>query len=57
MNVIILVLLIASAICALLASFGRWVDAPHTGYRPSLGWLALALFVIAQTFIFVGSSF
>lgn len=47
MAILVLCLLIASAIVALLASFGRWVDAPHTGYRPALGWLALALFVIS----------
>lgn len=51
MGVLILVLLIASALCALGASIGRWVEAP--GRRPALGWLALCLFVVAVTSIFL----
>lgn len=53
MGVIVLILLIAAALCAAGASFGRWVDSPHTGYRPALGWLALCLFVVAVTVMFV----
>lgn len=52
MNILILILLIASALCAFGAAFGRWVDAPD-GRRPMLGWLALALFVTAVTVQFV----
>lgn len=45
-HVVALVLLVASAIVLLLAALGRWVEAPP-GRVPMLGWLGVALFVIA----------